>query len=369
MTAQILDKIVVNGKEHPLQNFPLEAYFELQNETPFGEVMTCCRRGYLATWELTADGMLYLNGIERFPKSDAPLPEQFDGRGRVFANWFSGVLKIGDGNRVGPDTYSINFERTIEQDICHGRVNGEKKVIVHKRRKSYDPFAPDRPRSPLPSVLSVQGNNGEAEFVSDLNDISQELKRNSIDVLRRLILRAVLDFCLREKRLLRESDSVVIWYDQVVVMASHEVFYMEPEPHIRVPCDHAFIKATVLFTEHADDPSAMEGIALRQGIALASTVTSYIHRRIGEESLVLCADLIKEMRFGDHARNLGDEILEGLFDAYDKSKDVTDEDIEADKLRVQNNIAKSLGSAGRYFLVQLFFVIGLLASAIYLVAR
>lgn len=369
MTAQIHDKIVVNGKEHPLLNFPLQAYFELQNSSPFGEVMTCCRRGYLATWELTSDGMLYLNGIERFPKSDTPLPELFDGQVRVFANWFSGVLKIGEGNRVGRDTYSINFERTIEQEICHGQVNGKPKIIAHKRRKSYDPLAPDRPRSPLPSEVRVQGSNGEAEFVSDLNDMSQELERNSVDVLKRLVLRAALEFCLREKRLLRESDSVVIWYDQVVVMASNEIFYMELEPHIRIPCDHSFIKATVAFTDSIDDPVAMEGIALRRGIALASTATSYIYRRIGESSLVFLADLIKGMRFGEHPRNVGDEILEDFFDTYDKSRDVTEDDIEADKLRVQNNITRSLGSAGRYFLLQLLFVIGLVACAIYLIVR
>lgn len=339
MSAQIHDKIVVNGKEHPLLNFPLQAFFELQKSSPFVEVMTCCRRGYLATWELTSEGMLYLNAIERFPKSDTPLPELFDGQVRVFANWFSGVLKIGDGQQVGRATYSINFERTIEQEICHGQVIGEQKVIAHKRRKSYDPLAPDRPRSPLPSEVRVQGSNGEAEFLSDLNDMSHELERNSVDVLKRLILRAAIEFCLREKRLLRDSDSVVIWYDQVVVMALNEVFYMELEPHIRVSCDHAFIKATVIFTQSTDDPFVIDAIALRRGIALASAVTSYIYRRIGEDSLVFLADLIKGMRFGQHPRNVGDEILENFFDTYDKCSDVPDDEIEADKLRVQNNIA------------------------------
>jgi hypothetical protein len=119
-TQQESDFILFKGQKCELETHwmfpsPLESYYrsDPSQKSPFESASTANYRGHVATWEI-ADGRLYLVDIKArgAPEPDsAPwkkdtLPEQgktllqklfpktMDGKGRIFANWFDGNLRV-----------------------------------------------------------------------------------------------------------------------------------------------------------------------------------------------------------------------------------------------------------------------------------
>ena len=104
MTAQFPEKLVYNGEDVGMCATPLDDYFTLINWQPeFVEICTGLWRGYVGEW-LIENQRLYLTGIDGFtivggekftintlfPRSDGP----------VFAEWFSGVIRIPRGELI-----------------------------------------------------------------------------------------------------------------------------------------------------------------------------------------------------------------------------------------------------------------------------
>src|ERR1700690_2290404 len=103
MTAQFHERLILEGKgtsmafcppiptNHPriVTLTPHEIRQGIDAGTIFRYVhSTACWRGYIGTWELK-DGRFYLTNISG--------KYRVDGNDPVFADWFSGVLRIPDG--------------------------------------------------------------------------------------------------------------------------------------------------------------------------------------------------------------------------------------------------------------------------------
>lgn len=138
MTAQIPEQIRYQGKTHSLFSNPLDAYFSAGGkQPPFQATCSALWRGYVGRWEIT-DGQLYLRTIrgDLEDGTEASLKTVFpEASGRVFAHWYTGTLRIPQGDRLKyvHGGYASVYEKDLLIDV-------EKGVIVrtHVQQNTVD---------------------------------------------------------------------------------------------------------------------------------------------------------------------------------------------------------------------------------------
>ncbi len=117
MTAQVGERLLYEGRELAMWSEPLESYFESGGTRPkFAFTWTALWRGYVGTWEITR-GRLYLVGLRGtlIDESEASLATIFpENPRRVFAKWYSGTLRIPEGNLL--KYVHSGFKTTYEYD-------------------------------------------------------------------------------------------------------------------------------------------------------------------------------------------------------------------------------------------------------------
>lgn len=131
MTAQIAESILYQGTHYGMFSQPLDDYFKQRSINPKLDVGSCTAlwRGYVGSWEIDNE-KLYLtqlldsNGL--FKGTSLIDIDTFftDVESRVFANWFTGVLKIPQGKRIRYVHYGFasQFERTLLLTIEKGKL-------------------------------------------------------------------------------------------------------------------------------------------------------------------------------------------------------------------------------------------------------
>ena len=119
MTAQAREIIYINGREEKMASEPLEPFLAANPLLRFEPFHTACWRGYFGTWGLDND-RLYLLGFEgNFDSLEGErvvmnLQDLFPGEEKVFAVWFSGIIKIEKGKRL--QYVHSGYESIYEQD-------------------------------------------------------------------------------------------------------------------------------------------------------------------------------------------------------------------------------------------------------------
>lgn len=138
MTAQIPEKLLLDGETLALCSEPLGDYFAFSGEYPriMVEHCTALWRGYVGTWEIR-DDRLYLLAIDTQFQDGSParLVDLFPGHPeRVFAHWFTGTLRcpLGGILRYVHMGYGSVYEEDLLLHIDRGvltrrevRVNGK----------------------------------------------------------------------------------------------------------------------------------------------------------------------------------------------------------------------------------------------------
>ena len=130
MTAQTGDLLKV-GEGFAQEDFymlstePLEQYLEsVAPKFRFTPPDSSLRRGYRATWQLDKDDRLMLIDFHGYSMTELAKGVQylFPGESRVFAYWFTGVLKINVGQVIEYKHrgYESVFENMISIDFLHG---------------------------------------------------------------------------------------------------------------------------------------------------------------------------------------------------------------------------------------------------------
>jgi hypothetical protein len=119
MTRQIPDEIVLSGRTFPLDsppNLPIE-HPDLDTRLQFDPFRSSsdCWRGYVATWEIR-HRHLYLVGLRGGCHMLVDHP--------VSADWFSGILLVGDGPRrtEHPSFIALNYDREYRIMVDKGRI-------------------------------------------------------------------------------------------------------------------------------------------------------------------------------------------------------------------------------------------------------
>lgn len=128
MTAQIAEKLLYQGDEVAMCSTPLCDYFIMGGDHPrFDSNCTALWRGYVGQWEII-DDRLYLIGLNGTLKDGAvvSIASIFpDYPNRVFAHWFTGILRIPQGKQLR--YVHIGYKSTYERDLL---LDVERGVVV-----------------------------------------------------------------------------------------------------------------------------------------------------------------------------------------------------------------------------------------------
>jgi hypothetical protein len=131
MTAQFSELLLLEGKQQALCSYPLASYFALGGESvAFQASSTALSRGYVGTWEIH-DQRLYLTRLQGSLQDESPvsLETVFPGYSqRVFAHWFSGTLRLPQGQLL--HYVHGGFGSCYEQDLLIDVMRG---VVTAKR--------------------------------------------------------------------------------------------------------------------------------------------------------------------------------------------------------------------------------------------
>ena len=135
MTAQFSELLMLEGKQHSLCSYPLASYFALGGESvAFRASSTALSRGYIGTWEILDQGQvqrLYLIRLQGWLQDESPvsLETVFPGYPqRVFAHWFSGTLRLPQGQLL--HYVHGGFGSCYEQDLL---IDVSRGVVTAKR--------------------------------------------------------------------------------------------------------------------------------------------------------------------------------------------------------------------------------------------
>ena len=130
MTAQTGDLLKVGEgfaqeEYYLLSTEPFESYLEsVAPKFRFTPPDSGLRRGYRATWQLDKDDRLMLIDFHGYSMTELAKGVQylFPGESRVFAYWFTGVLKINVGKVIEYKHrgYESVCENMISIDFLHG---------------------------------------------------------------------------------------------------------------------------------------------------------------------------------------------------------------------------------------------------------
>ena len=114
MTSQARDILSYNGEKTTIATEPLKPHLENRNDISFIFKSTALVRGYIGTWKIK-NKKLYLVSLIGFIENNekVDLNYLFPNKKEVFADWFSGQIRIPEGNllkkiRIG---YASVFER------------------------------------------------------------------------------------------------------------------------------------------------------------------------------------------------------------------------------------------------------------------
>lgn len=138
-TPQIPDEIKYKGYIEKTWSWPLESYVAPAGQkaptvlSDLWGVSTACRRGYIATWEVK-DGFLYLVSVwesKLFSKGREIELSRIrpDWKSPVKAEWFTGILKMPQGNTWASEAYHgetllIDFRKG--EKVREGSINWSK---------------------------------------------------------------------------------------------------------------------------------------------------------------------------------------------------------------------------------------------------
>ena len=139
MTAQSMEIIFIDGNKYYMASEPFEKYIMNIKEAPdFFPPNTGCWRGYTGTWKIEND-KLYLISLSGYIKTQEKEYQGIDmnyffpNQKIVFADWFSGELRIPEGKIV--KYIHMGYESLYEKDLLLKIENGNvvDRVVVKNK--------------------------------------------------------------------------------------------------------------------------------------------------------------------------------------------------------------------------------------------
>lgn len=123
MTAQAGERLLYKGEETWMAAEPLNQFLHNRNDIKFVSPSTACWRGYYGKWEIK-DRKLYLIELKAYLEGyrEVGLDYLFPGQNTAFANWFSGKIRIPQGEML--DYVHMGYASLYERDLILVFENG-----------------------------------------------------------------------------------------------------------------------------------------------------------------------------------------------------------------------------------------------------
>lgn len=143
MTAQARDRIIYNNEEYGLASVPLGPYLRTRG-IEFVSRTTANWRGYVSTWEITED-KLFLVGLSAYlgNNKNVGIDYLFPGQNKVFADWFTGEVRIPRGELLlyvhagFGSIYTEDLFLDFQNGVLKGsRLVDNKEMAIEKKKKN-----------------------------------------------------------------------------------------------------------------------------------------------------------------------------------------------------------------------------------------
>lgn len=123
MTAQAGERLFYKGEEIWMAAEPLNEYLKNRSDISFVSPTTACWRGYYGQWEII-DNKLNLIELKAYIEGyrEVGLNYLFPDKNKVFANWFSGEIRIPQGEML--DYVHMGYASLYEKDLILVIENG-----------------------------------------------------------------------------------------------------------------------------------------------------------------------------------------------------------------------------------------------------
>ena len=115
MTIQAGDILSYNGKKTTIASEPLKSYLDARSDVGFVYKTTALVRGYIGKWEIK-NKKLYLISLVGFIENNkqVDLNYLFPNETEIFANWFSGDIRIPEGKLL--KKINLGYASVFEKD-------------------------------------------------------------------------------------------------------------------------------------------------------------------------------------------------------------------------------------------------------------
>ena len=115
MTIQAGDILSYNGEKTTIATEPLKPYLKTRSDVSFIYKSTALVRGYIGTWEIKSK-KLYLISLLGFVNNNekVDLNYLFPNKTEVFADWFSGDIRIPEGELL--EKINLGYASVFEKD-------------------------------------------------------------------------------------------------------------------------------------------------------------------------------------------------------------------------------------------------------------
>ena len=128
MTIQAGDILSYNGKKTTIATEPLKTYLETRSDISFIFKSTALVRGYIGNWKIK-NKKLFLVSLVGFIKSNekVDLEYLFPNKIEVFADWFSGKIRIPEGDML--EKINLGYSSVYERDRI---LNFKKGILINE---------------------------------------------------------------------------------------------------------------------------------------------------------------------------------------------------------------------------------------------
>ena len=115
MTIQAGDILSYNGEKTTIATEPLKPYLKTRSDVSFIYKSTALVRGYIGTWKIR-NTKLYLISLLGFVNNNekVDLNYLFPNKTEVFADWFSGNIRIPEGELL--EKINLGYASVFEKD-------------------------------------------------------------------------------------------------------------------------------------------------------------------------------------------------------------------------------------------------------------
>lgn len=123
MTAQFKEKLYYKATEFRMSSEPFNKYLDLNKVLKFYSDNTGLMRGYFGVWEIKNNQLWLIRLTANLNKNtEVQLDYFFPGKNEVFAEWYSGILKVPHGKMLQyiHAGYGSKFEKTLFIEINAG---------------------------------------------------------------------------------------------------------------------------------------------------------------------------------------------------------------------------------------------------------